>query len=559
MPLKFQTSDRRYQEWSIVDTLTMQKIECSVDPIREKLFNQDIFSLNEKCTILHSMTRQMKCIQGVLVLENNKTYGKWKRDKFLYQCIPDDRRLPVFLIPYKVKLSFEKKIVNKYITFAYKNWDNKHPYGTILQIIGNVDNLDSFYEYQLYCKSLYASIQQFNRAAMIALRKKSSESYIQTIANNYRLKDRSNWSVYSIDPEGSTDFDDAWGIQPRGEYILLSIYISNVSLWLNSMDLWDSFSQRIATIYLPDRKRPMLPTILSDALCSLQEGHKRFAFTLDVTFHPKTGEIIETAFCNSCVCVKKNFRYETTELKECGDYKCLVQYIKCLNKKHPFQRNIRDSHDVIAYMMILMNSYSGKRLLEYDTGIFRSVRLKDKIEIPEEIPTNISKFITSWNSAGGKYVAFDDYLSHDLLQLDAYIHITSPIRRLVDLLNMIKLQEKLGIINVDGSMKQFHCEWMARLPYINKTMRSIRRVQNDCSLLHYCVSKREKEDAEGYIFDKIIRNDGLFQYMVYFPKIKMVNRFTTRHEHDNYSKHSFHVYVFMDEDRLKQKLRIDLI
>ena len=118
MPLKFQTSDRHYQEWSIVDTLTMQKTECSVDPIREKLFNQDIFSLNEKCTILHSMVRQMKCIQGVLVLENNKTYGKWKRDKFIYQCIPDDRRLPVFLIPYKVKLSFGKKVLNKYNKFV---------------------------------------------------------------------------------------------------------------------------------------------------------------------------------------------------------------------------------------------------------------------------------------------------------------------------------------------------------------------------------------------------------------------------------------------------------
>ena len=144
MTYKFQTSDRNYQEWSVIDTLSMKKIECSVDPVREKLFNQDIFSLNDKCTILHSMTRQMKCIQGILMVEKNQSYGKWKKHKFLYKCIPDDRRLPIFLIPYKVKLTFGKKNVNKYITFTYKNWEKKHPYGTILQIIGNVNNLNCF-------------------------------------------------------------------------------------------------------------------------------------------------------------------------------------------------------------------------------------------------------------------------------------------------------------------------------------------------------------------------------------------------------------------------------
>ena len=68
--------------------------------------------------------------------------------------------------------------------------------------------------------------------------------------------------------------------------------------------------------------------------------------------------------------------------------------------------------------------------------------------IPDKVPEAVSKFITSWNSSGGKYVTHDSYLSHDLLHLDAYIHITSPIRRLVDLLNIIVLQDKLGFLNL---------------------------------------------------------------------------------------------------------------
>ena len=39
---------------------------------------------------------------------------------------------------------------------------------------------------------------------------------------------------------------------------------------------------RISTIYLPDKKRPMLPTILSDCLCSLQANKNRIAFVLDI-------------------------------------------------------------------------------------------------------------------------------------------------------------------------------------------------------------------------------------------------------------------------------------
>ena len=364
MTYKLNVSDRNYQEWCVYDSLTLKKTKIPIDPAREKLFNQDIFSLNGKneCSILHSMTRQMKSIQGVLVLENNKTYGKWKRDKFLYRCIPDDRRLPIFLIPYKIKLLFEKKQVNKYITFTFKQWDSKHPYGTIFQIIGDVDNLCNFYEYQLYCKSLYASIQQFNKAAMKSLRAKSG---IQSIIETYKLEDRSDKNIYSIDPSKSGDLDDAWGYSEIDNNIVLSIYIANVSLWLDSMNLWGSFSKRIATIYLPDRKRPMLPTVLSDALCSLQEDQVRFAFTLDVIFDKDTYKIKETKYCNSQICVKKNFRYDSDELKQNPDYIHLFKIVQTLNEHHKYTRTIKDSHDVIAYMMILMNYISGKKLLEY--------------------------------------------------------------------------------------------------------------------------------------------------------------------------------------------------
>ena len=254
------------------------------NPVREKLFDQDIFEYdNGKLTLCHSSVRQMVNIPGVLVLSGNKTYGSSKKGAYFYKCIPDDRRLPIFIISHRVKIEFQKNQVNKYIIFKFLHWKEKHPKGTIVQVLGTVDKLDSFYEYQLYCKSLYASIQTFTKKTMFALKNRSEQCYIDMILGKYAIEDRRDREIITIDPANSKDYDDAFGITSLGERsVCISIYISNVSLWMDIMDLWTSFSQRIATIYLPDRRRPMLPTILSDALCSLQEKCSRFAFTLDI-------------------------------------------------------------------------------------------------------------------------------------------------------------------------------------------------------------------------------------------------------------------------------------
>ena len=92
-------------------------------------------------------------------------------------------------------------------------------------------------------------------------------------------------------------------------------------------------------------------------------------------------------------------------------------------------------------------------------------------------------------------------------------------------------------------------------------MRSIRKVQNDCHLLTACTSNQEELEKthEGFIFDKIVRGDALYQYMVYLPMLKMVNRFTSRHEKENHTKQQFKLFVFVDENRLKQKIRIELV
>ena len=78
-----------------------------------------------------------------------------------------------------------------------------------------------------------------------------------------------------------------------------------------------------------------------------------------------------------------------------------------------------------------------------------------KLLPPEGIDINIQRFLKTWNSYGGKYCKYGELERHDMLEFDAYVHITSPIRRLVDLLTMMKLQEKLGLVEWTGEANGF--------------------------------------------------------------------------------------------------------
>ena len=563
MTYKLKVSDRHYENWGVFLSASLSSVDLSLNPIKHKLFNQDIFNKDgDHISIAHSSVRQMVTIPGVLVLYDKKTYGRWKKDKFLYKCIPDDRRLPIFLVPHKLKVGFHKKLTNKYITFKFFNWDKKHPQGTIVQVIGTVDKLDHFYEYQLYCKSLYASIQQFTKATMKALKQKSEQQYIDLIMQKYTIEDRRDLYIFTIDPKMSKDYDDGVGLRSLDEETwCLSIYISNVSLWLDSMDLWSSFSQRIATIYLPDRRRPMLPTILSDALCSLQENRIRFAFTLDIFINKRTYAIREIKYSNTCICVNRNYDYDSKELQRNEDYIRIKELIIQLNKKNKYVDHLRDSHDFIAYLMIMMNFLSAQKMCSYQTGIYRAVSFRPIKPIDKSMPPEIRKFMKGWMSSGGKYVLYHNLEGHALLDLESYVHITSPIRRLVDLLNILNLQDKLGICVYNEKSKKFHDDWTNALSYINITMRAIRKVQNDCSLLNLCCDNTDliKKIYSGFVFERIERNDGLYQYLVYLSELRMMNRITIRQKLENRTFHSFKIYIFMDEERLKQKIRLEYL
>lgn len=585
---KLYVADRNYSSWEIFDTVHFNKfIMNDINPLEEKLFSNDVFTFekrennqetNNKIKLLHSSIRSETSIPGVLILEGNKTYGREKdkkpqNAKLLYKCVPDDKRLPFFLVPYQIKnLGFSKNAINAYVTFTFVEWTSKHPIAKLDNVIGSVDVLNYYYEYQLHCKSLNSSIQKFYKDTHTALEAKKQTDIIEGIKENYpSICDRTDqniWNIITIDPPKSQDYDDGFSIiELENNIQQLSIYISNVAIWMDALQLWDSFSRRISTIYLPDKKRPMLPTILSDCLCSLQENTIKIAFVMDIFVNKETTQIIDVKYSNCFIKVYKNYCYDDESLKRDPHYNNIFTLSQKLCTQYKYIQNIENSRKMVCFLMIFMNHFCAKELMKNNTGIFRATiktpkRENSKNELSSSIiPEDVVEFIQIWINSSGQYIDSSKNTRHEILGLDSYVHITSPIRRLVDLMNIIQFQKITGIIKLSEKADEFYTKWINDLDYINTTMRSIRKVQCDCTLLDLCFNNpfvMEKE-YDGYLFDKTTRNDSLYQFVVYLPDIKLTSRITTRDNFENLDCKKFKLILFHDEETFKRKIRLHMI
>ena len=562
-----------YSSWKFHDFDTNIEIEnqklSQIDPVKLRLFTNDI--IDHDGNIICSNIRSCPTLAGTIILDKNRTYGRTPNGKkFYYKCIPDDSRLPSFLLPYDMKMDFSKKFKNKYVVFKFTEWSNKHPIGTMLNVLGDVDDLIVFYEYQLYRRNLSDSVASFSSRVKKLFKNDNYKECIETIMNNpnYNIEDRTDVNVFSIDPKGSKDLDDAFSIVPLEDGLFkMSIYIANVYFWMEEFGLWESFNNRVSTIYLPDRRRPMLPTILSDNLCSLLEKQLRFAFCMDIVIDDngivqKKGDGDDNiTMKNVMVRTRNNYAYEEYNMKKDVDYINLLRITKNL------KFDLGDSHDVVAYWMVFMNTKCGELMVKNKFGIYRNAIAKaSPIVINNPTVTDdMRRMIENWRNLTGQYIVYDENsenMRHDVLNTRNYVHITSPIRRLVDLLNQFMFMTKFNMIgNVSDMASKFLNKWIEKLDYINDSMRSIRKVQRDCELMDMCVNKPELFDEiyDGIIFDIMVRNNGVVTYMVYLDKLKMLSKVTTDDILEDHSQHKFKLYYFGDEYNTKKKVRLKLL
>jgi exoribonuclease R len=538
--------DRDYSSWEFIPNSSLN----NVSPIERKLFHGDI--LSDIGELINSPIRTMKQIPGILILDDGKTYGRTENGKrLLYRCIPDNKRLPIFLVPFDLKLGFSKDIKNKYVTFTVDKWVNKHPTGIIKETIGDVSNIEHYYEYQLRRRELDDSITEFSSKTRKLFSNNNEQVVISTIMNNvkYNISNRLDRRVITIDPVGCVDIDDGLSCYTNEQtgVTTVSIYIANVSIWMNEFDLWDNIS-RVSTIYLPDKRRTMLPAILSDNLCSLLENKNRFALCMDIDIS-KDGLVIgEPRFENTLICVNANHSYDSQKLMRDKQYKTAMEITRKING------NVIDSHELVEFWMVYMNTACGKHLANKNAGIFRNVRVKEFRDSKFENP-NTQMFFNNFDNISSEYSVTVDSARHDTLGVEWYTQITSPIRRLVDLINQTLLLKSMNVFSERSD--HFVLQWISQVDLLNCKMKSIRRVQNDCELMRVCYTTPEHYDS-GIVFDEFEKG-GAYRYGVYLENLRAISYIKSSEKIDNYSRCDFRIFLFSDETDKNRKIRIEKV
>ena len=270
------------------------------------------------------------------------------------------------------------------------------------------------------------------------------------------------------------------------------------------------------------------------------------------------GEIIDINYSNCFVKVDKNYVYEDKDLINNINYKQLLDYAIKINNNKKYLDNIDDSHDVVALYMILMNHEVGKYLSSHKSGIYRDVKYVDVNLESINVSNTLRKFLNIYNNVEANYKLYELDIEHQLIGkgVDYYTQVTSPIRRIVDLINIILLQKYGGLIETNDSINNFIDKWLKSIQTINNDMKSIRKVQNDCNLLNECIVNNKQQSYEGYIikFDKNYDN-----YSVYLPSIKLLTYIKSNDKLEIYKKYLFTIHVFNDEYTLKQKVRLQMI
>jgi exoribonuclease-2 len=303
-----------------------------------------------------------------------------------------------------------------------------------------------------------------NRAAQIV-----SSNPIGSAAAERR--DLSHLPLLTIDGQGTLDFDDAISIAERGDTWQLGVHIADVGHFISKGDVVDQEAQvRSSSIYMPDQKISMLPSVLAEGLCSLKAGELRPAISLMIDLSPQA-EVMRFEILQTLINVKHQLTYY--DVNTYADENRQLRILKDIAQKFRQKRLdngavqitvpeisiwVNENQEVtvnkvnrespgrmlVSELMIMTNWLMAKYLKARQIpAIFRSQR-----EPRERLYKNgAGTLFQNWMQRRllSRFLLSAKPDSHSGLGLDAYITATSPIRKYSDLVNQRQVRAALGL------------------------------------------------------------------------------------------------------------------
>ena len=264
-----------------------------------------------------------------------------------------------------------------------------------------------------------------------------------------------NLEAFTIDAIDSPDYDDAISLQKQEQGWILGIHISDVGgqLPLNS-SIFKEACERVSSLYLPCETIPLLPPSLSKEAFSLKAGEKRKVLSLYL-FMDKEFKIEKEVFKQEYITVKQNLSYEGVDrYLTSHQNSTLLQMVHHIHNgrqifessgKRRYEWNVVCKNRELA--MECIDFYSPARLLIEELMVLYNRTLAEYASAKglSCIYRNIAQYEEEEGNSHNYCQAFLSTKAafHPGIGSKAYLHCSSPIRRVTDIINQVQFEALL--------------------------------------------------------------------------------------------------------------------
>jgi ribonuclease R len=306
------------------EALHLDQVEVLVTKVPETYMSRQ--SPHQRCEglVVNVIERRLVTVVGTLHRENRR---------FLLK--PDQRKLlPEIHIP--LKAAKKAKAGDKVLVGDLEFIKNGTIQARVIEILGAAG--ESQVEVSAIARGL--GIDETFDAELLDFAENIREEITDAdLEDRLDIRDK---VVFTIDPVDAKDFDDALSIEKlsKGNY-RVGVHIADVSHYVPEGSSLDREAHKRATsVYLVDRVIPMLPSRLSEKVCSLNPGVDRMAFSVFFNI-TDSGEVRKYEFHKTVIHSKRRFTYEDVQQildAGKGDYLAELQVLESLSKTLRAQR-----------------------------------------------------------------------------------------------------------------------------------------------------------------------------------------------------------------------------
>ncbi|XP_070195168.1 3'-5' exoribonuclease HELZ2-like isoform X1 [Littorina saxatilis] len=189
--------------------------------------------------------------------------------------------------------------------------------------------------------------KRYPRAAV-----ESTKVLLQQTLSKKGRQDLTELRLFTIDPPGSKDIDDAISIQKKGTHYVIGVHIADVAAQVAKDSGVDQEARKRAVTFYPLNRRPhaMLPEPLSHGKCSLLQDQERLALSVFFTFNEKGKQVQEPSIQKTVIRSCRQLTYEEAQK--------VIKAEENVNVDSMVQEDIRQLHKITSQLKEMRQKHS---------------------------------------------------------------------------------------------------------------------------------------------------------------------------------------------------------